>query len=66
MTEKYKYLIGKTKLEVISILGQEYNFFPSDYWSYELNKTWWGKKVKLYLEFHQDLVKKIEIKIFYF
>lgn len=38
MSEKYKYLIGKTKQEVISILGQEFNFFPADHWSYELYK----------------------------
>ncbi|SIT03347.1 hypothetical protein [Chryseobacterium gambrini] len=65
MSEKYKYLIGKTKQEVISILGQEFNFFPADHWSYELYTTWWGKQAILYLYFQKDLVVDLKIIIRY-
>ncbi|MDO3423956.1 hypothetical protein QWT87_03570 [Chryseobacterium sp. APV1] len=65
MSEKYKYLIGKTKQEVISILGQEFNFYPSDHWSYELYTTWWGKQATLYLDFQNDRVRDFKINFRY-
>lgn len=66
MLEKYKYLLGKNKPEIISILGEEFNFYPANQWSYVVCKTWWGKKTILYLDFYNDLVVdvKIEKKIF--
>jgi hypothetical protein len=66
MSEKYAYLIGKTKQEVISILGQEFNFYPADHWSYELYTTWWGKQAILYLDFQKDLVRDFKVSFKYF
>lgn len=65
MFEKYKYLIGKSKAEIVSILGQEFNFYPANIWDYKIYKTWWGKEVILYLDFQNDVVFNLKVKISY-
>ncbi|NMR34570.1 hypothetical protein HIO71_10165 [Chryseobacterium aquaticum] len=62
MLEKYKYLLGKSKPEIVSILGEEFNFYPASQWNYVIYKTWWGKKTLLYLDFYNDLVVDIKIR----
>lgn len=66
MLDKYKYLLGKSKYDIISILGHEFNFFPSNQWSYVICKTWWGKKTLLYLDFYNELVVDLKIEKNYF
>ncbi len=65
MLDQYKYLIGKNKKEVVSSLGQEFNFYPANIWTYEIHKTWWGKEVILYLDFQNDVVFNLKVKISY-
>jgi hypothetical protein len=65
MLDQYKYLIGKNKEEVVSILGQEFNFYPANIWTYEIHKTLWGKEVILYLDFQNDVVFNLKVKISY-
>lgn len=65
MLEKYKYLLGKSKAEVLSILGEEFNFYPSNLWDYKIHRTWWGKEVILYLVFEDEMVFDVQIKISY-
>lgn len=65
MLDQYKYLIGKNKEEVVSSLGQEFNFYPANQWSYIIYKKWWGKEVILYLDFQNELVFNLKIKVSY-
>ncbi|QQV02253.1 MULTISPECIES: hypothetical protein [Chryseobacterium] len=62
MLEKYEYLLGKSKPEIISILGEEFNFYPASQWTYVINRSWWGKKTVLYLVFYNDLVVDLKIR----
>lgn len=47
-------LIGFTKKEVLETLGDEFNFYPDKEWVYTLRKYWWGRRIKLVLEFDND------------
>ncbi|CAD7811929.1 hypothetical protein CHRY9390_02438 [Chryseobacterium aquaeductus] len=64
--ENYKNLTGKSKAQIISELGFEFNHFPSDIWTYELKKDWWGRKQFLVILFEKDHVKKISLIKTYF
>ncbi|MEI3791238.1 MULTISPECIES: hypothetical protein [unclassified Chryseobacterium] len=48
--------LGMTKKEVLKELGDSFNFYPDDIWQYELNKTWWGLKTIMFLEFENNIV----------
>lgn len=60
--QQYYYLIGKTKFQIKEELGDEFNFYPSSIWTYQIKKSWFGRKHILILFFDEDLLKKIEIK----
>lgn len=62
---KFKYLIGKTKKEVSEELGQDFNFYPADFWFYILSKNWLGRIKILLLYFKDEKVYEIKIKITY-
>ena len=49
-------LLGKTKDEIIDLLGDEFNFYPESIWHYVLSKTWYGRKKVLYIEFEEGIV----------
>lgn len=62
MKNTYNHLVGKTKKEVLEELGYEFNFYPSEVWSYILHTSWYGRKTVLLLFFDNENVKKIDIK----
>lgn len=49
-------LMGCTKKEVIAIMGNRQDVFEEDHWVYLLEKTWYGKRRFLVLEFYQNTV----------
>lgn len=51
-----------TKVEVLKELGDSFNFCPNNIWYYELNKTWWGLKTIMFLEFENNIVSSKYIK----
>lgn len=59
MSSKYVNLKGKTKKVVLETLGDEFNFFYSDVWSYQLNSKFF--KRKLILIFKENKVKKAKV-----
>lgn len=59
---QYQYLLNKDKKQVIKELGEEFNFYPADIWSYRLKKSWFGRKTILLLYFSSNRVCKVEIK----
>ncbi|HFK5504950.1 hypothetical protein [Elizabethkingia anophelis] len=64
---KDKQFLKKSKLEIFNILGEGGNFYSEDLWIYDLKKSLLGiKETILFLEFENDLVKKSNIKNFYF
>ncbi len=57
----FQELIGKTKNEIISELGNEFNHYPADKWTYYLRSNWMGLKTYLLIYFNENIVDKIEI-----
>ncbi|MFC4686800.1 hypothetical protein ACFO4P_07605 [Epilithonimonas pallida] len=58
-------LVGKTKSEIIDLLGDDFNFYPDDIWYYIISKTWYGRKKILYIEFEDDIVIRKSIVSMY-
>ncbi|NIF06109.1 hypothetical protein F3J23_11725 [Chryseobacterium sp. Tr-659] len=59
--ENFNHLIGKTRHEVKTELGDGFNLFLDNTWTYELDRTWLGRKIILALFFKDDRVSQIEI-----
>lgn len=61
-SQKYEYLIGKTRKEVISILGQEFNYYHDPIWKYTLKKDWFIRYLMLVVIFQEGKVVSVGIK----
>lgn len=60
--ENYNYLIGKTRREIIKEIGDsvnDFNYFKSKTWTYEIGKTWIGKRIILSVTFTDERVSEI-------
>ncbi|AQW92910.1 MULTISPECIES: hypothetical protein [Elizabethkingia] len=62
----YHYLLGKCKREVFVELGEGFNYFPDEVWTYDIKNTWWGKKTVLLLRFEIETVVKVKVSTYYF
>lgn len=62
MKRDYHKLIGKTKQEVLSEIGFEFNHYPFDVWTYLVKTNWLGVKTFLIIYFYQNKVKEIKTK----
>jgi hypothetical protein len=51
MREKFKYLLGKTRREIIEEIGDGFNFEKNEVWTYEVGKTWLGRRIILCIKF---------------
>lgn len=60
--EKYQYLIGLSKKQIIIEMGDEFNFYPSQVWFYKIKRDWIGRNWTLLLYFENDNVINIKIK----
>lgn len=54
------HLIGLSKEEVIKELGDDFNFFPDNRWTYFLKRNFWRQNLFLILFFENNVVVKIE------
>ncbi|MYY27413.1 hypothetical protein [Elizabethkingia anophelis] len=64
---KYNILIGKNRNEVLKELGEGFNYYPDNYWFYDMKRSWWGRKTGLLLVFGKDgRVKTMSIKTYFF
>ena len=53
-------LINKTKEEIYSEFGFEFNHYPSNVWSYILKTNWMGMKTILIFCFENGKVKTVK------
>lgn len=61
--QDYQYLLGKTKGQIMEEMEQEFNFYPSDIWTYTIATNWFGRKKILIIFFNdEDLVVNVLIK----
>ena len=58
--EKNTRLIGFTKAEVVKALGDDFNFYPSNRWTYFLKKNVWWQNVFLIISFENEVVIKVK------
>jgi hypothetical protein len=58
----YHYLVGKDKNQIIHELGQQFNYYQSEVWSYILKIEWFYKKTVLVILFQNDIVFEIKVK----
>ncbi|MDH6250916.1 hypothetical protein M2347_000643 [Chryseobacterium sp. H1D6B] len=63
--DQYKYLLDKTRAQVEKEMGQEFNFYQSDVWTYLLEVKWICRKKILIVEFKNNKAVKIKIKKVY-
>lgn len=59
--EDFTHLMGKTRHEVKKELGDGFNFYADETWTYELSRTWFGRKTILSLDFKDDQVNRIHL-----
>ncbi len=57
----YNKLIGKSREEVIEELGEGFNYYQSEVWTYNLKKDWLGRWIYLYLCFHDNKVSRTTV-----
>ncbi len=60
-SSQYKYLIGKSKHQVILELGDEMNHYPFDVWIYNVKTNWLGQKISLSVSFENERVHSVAI-----
>ena len=58
----FQHLLGKSKAELLEELGQDFNYYPSEIWTYTLHTNFFGRKILLLLFFENDVVKIIKSK----
>ncbi|SMC63017.1 hypothetical protein [Moheibacter sediminis] len=59
---KDAWIIGKTKKEVLTFLGDEGNYYPENRWTYLIKETWWFGNIFLAFYFEEDEVSKVKIE----
>ncbi|CAI8881012.1 hypothetical protein [Chryseobacterium sp. IT-36CA2] len=59
--DNFNYLIGKTRHEVKAEMGDGFNFFKHNIWTYHVGQTWLGKKVILSVLFNGNKAVSITL-----
>lgn len=62
---EFDYLLNQDKEQVVKLLGQEFNFYPSNVWTYALETGSFWRKTVMFIFFENEIVFKIEIKKMY-
>lgn len=59
--EAFSYLIGKTRHQVKKEFGDGFNYFENEIWTYELAKSWFGRKTILSITFKEQKASVLHI-----
>ncbi|WP_345988948.1 hypothetical protein AAEU33_16645 [Chryseobacterium sp. Chry.R1] len=59
MKEKFKHLLGKTRREIVEEIGDGFNFPHNEIWTYEVGKTWIGRRIILSIRFKNKKASEI-------
>ena len=55
----YSNLIEKSREDIMKELGEGFNYYQNDIWTYNLKKDWLGRWILLYLYFQDNKVIRI-------
>jgi hypothetical protein len=59
--EKFNHLLGKSRCEVIKEIGDGFNYFTNTVWTYEVGKTWIGKRIILSIKFKDEKASEVSL-----
>lgn len=59
--KNYDHLLGKTKAIILQEMGNQYNHYPMDTWTYRIKTNWIGRKKILMLYFENNIVVRTSI-----
>lgn len=59
--ENFTHLLGKTRKEIKLSLGDGFNYYQDDNWTYLLKRNWFWKGTYLHIYFENDIVVKVDI-----
>lgn len=62
MEKQYQHHKRMEKCKIKERLGQEFNYYAYDIWTYLLETTWYGRRTFLNIIFKNDVVIDIRIK----
>lgn len=63
--EDFSHLLGKTRNEIKKEMGDGFNYFNNQIWTYEVGTAWWRRKIVLSLIFKEENVSEIKLdKVF--
>lgn len=54
-------LIGKSREEVMGEMGEGFNYYQNEVWTYNLKKDWLGRWIYLYLSFGNNKVSRTSV-----
>jgi len=60
--ENFTHLVGKSRNQIKQEIGDGFNYFNNDIWTYELEKTWFGRRTIFAITFKDG--KAFEIDLF--
>lgn len=63
MKVQYTKLMGKSKQEVLEEMGEGYNFYPSNEWSYTIGTNFLKQSTILYLTFDEETQRVIHMTV---
>ncbi|WP_034669564.1 hypothetical protein [Chryseobacterium populi] len=59
--ENFSHLLGKNRILVKHEMGDGFNYFIDDTWTYELGKTWTGRRIILSITFKNGIATEINV-----
>lgn len=59
--ESYSHLVGKSRNQIKQEMGDGFNFFKDRIWTYEIGKTWIGKRIILAITFKEDKADAVRL-----
>lgn len=61
MKRNYDFLLNKSKAQVLKLMGEEFNFYPSNSWTYILETGRFYRKTVMFIFFENENVSTIKI-----
>ncbi|MEY8758910.1 hypothetical protein [Chryseobacterium tongliaoense] len=59
--ENFSHLLGKDRMVIKDEIGDGFNYFINDIWTYELGKTWIGRRIILSIIFKNGIASEINV-----
>lgn len=59
--ENFNHLLGKSRNEIKQELGDGFNYFNNEIWTYEVGKTWFGQKIILSITFKNEKASDLNL-----